>query len=246
VNATSLAVNSLTVNTGGTTVLNGSVTINGNFTVTGSTTTSNTASVASTANVITLNNVVSPGVATDTNSNGGGITLFGTKNKTIAWNAGTLAWDINQSIKEFPNKEEKIQQNRGRVSHAPKIRHETDLLAYAFGIVIGLILSMPSFLADANFRGAVESRKVEQIVNAANRWPQDSVRYDAAYFLLKKEFPVQANEVARTATEKIQNGYPGWKNLYYSANATDLEKQIAKKKLMELDPLTNFDSEISN
>ena len=157
-----------------------------------------------------------------------------------------IGTDINQSIKEFPNKEEKIQQNRGKVSHAPKIRRETDLLAYAFGIVIGLILSMPSFLADANFRGAVESRKVEQIVNAANRWPQDSVRYDAAYFLLKKEFPVQAKEVARSATEKIPNGYPGWKNLYYSANATDLEKQIAKKKLMELDPLTNFDSEISN
>jgi hypothetical protein len=119
-------------------------------------------------------------------------------------------------------------------------------LAYAFGLVLGIILSIPPFLADANFRGAIESRKVEQIIDAANRWPQNSVRYDAAYFLLKKEFPVQATEVARTATKRIPDGYSGWKNLFNSPNATSSEKQIAKNKLKEMDPLTDFETQSLN
>lgn len=154
--------------------------------------------------------------------------------------------DINQRMADNSHRIEKPQQGKTDNRVIQKAKHEADLLAYALGLMVGLILSIPPLLADANFRSAVESRKVDQIINSANRWPQNSVRYDAAFFLLKKEFPVQATEVARTATKKIPYGYPGWRNLFNSPNATSSEKQIAKNKLEELDPLTDFETQNLN
>ncbi len=124
-------------------------------------------------------------------------------------------------------------------------KNQTDshLLAYAAGVVFGTIVCLPPFLADSNFRNALESRKVDRIVAAANRWPQDSVRFDAAYFVLRKEFPSQATEIARTAVQKIPMGYLGWKNLAEAPHASTSEKQVAEIKLRELDPLASIVSE---
>jgi hypothetical protein len=94
--------NSLTLgNTGATIEALGNTTVYGNFTVFGDSVEINAAEVTVDDNNIVLNGISSP---TDTNANGGGITLKGNTDKTIIYdkdcpNVGTTgSWSFNQNI----------------------------------------------------------------------------------------------------------------------------------------------------
>jgi len=83
----------LTLNPANTT--SGTVNIPGHLTVQGTTTTINSATMTVDDPNIELNSVGSP---SDANANGGGITLKGTTDKTIAWIDATDAWTLNNRL----------------------------------------------------------------------------------------------------------------------------------------------------
>ncbi len=72
----------------------GDVTISGNLTINGSTTTVSTTNIT----VEDKNIVLASGVSTDEDADGGGITLLGASDKTIAWSLDHDAWDISENI----------------------------------------------------------------------------------------------------------------------------------------------------
>jgi hypothetical protein len=71
------------------------LTVGGDLTVNGTMTTINTVTVALDDNNLELNAVDTP---TDANCDGGGLTLKGTTDKTIAWSNTTDTWQYNQGI----------------------------------------------------------------------------------------------------------------------------------------------------
>jgi len=71
------------------------MTIGGDLTVNGTMTTLNTVTVTFDDPNLQLNSVASP---TDANCDGGGLTLKGTTDKTIAWTNSTDSWAFNQGI----------------------------------------------------------------------------------------------------------------------------------------------------
>jgi hypothetical protein len=73
----------------------GNVVIAADFTVSGTTTTINTATLEVEDKNIELGKVTTP---SDVTADGGGITLLGTTNKTIAWTNSTDQWHFNQGI----------------------------------------------------------------------------------------------------------------------------------------------------
>ena len=74
--------------------LTGNLTIAGNLTVNGTTTTVNSTTLTVDDKNIELGTVASP---TDTTADGGGITLKGATDKTIAWSNANDRWDVNQA-----------------------------------------------------------------------------------------------------------------------------------------------------
>ena len=77
--------------------LDDNITITGNLTVNGATTTVNSTTLTIDDKNIELGSTASP---TDSTADGGGITLKGTTDKTIAWENDTNQWNVNQKWTE--------------------------------------------------------------------------------------------------------------------------------------------------
>ena len=77
--------------------LDDNITIAGNLTVNGATTTVNSTTLTVDDKNIELGSTASP---TDSTADGGGITLKGTTDKTIAWENDTNQWNVNQKWTE--------------------------------------------------------------------------------------------------------------------------------------------------
>ena len=77
--------------------LDDNITIAGNLTVNGATTTVNSTTVSVDDKNIELGSTASPSAST---ADGGGITLKGTTDKTIAWENDTNQWNVNQKFTE--------------------------------------------------------------------------------------------------------------------------------------------------
>ena len=76
-------------------VIGKNLTVGGNLTVSGTTTTIDSTTLSVDDKNIELGSTASP---TDTTADGGGITLKGTTDKTIAWENDTDSWDFNQDL----------------------------------------------------------------------------------------------------------------------------------------------------
>jgi len=72
----------------------GNFTIGGNLTVSGTTTTINTATLDVEDKNVVLGKVATP---TDVTADGGGLTIKGSTDKTIAWSNANDRWDVNQA-----------------------------------------------------------------------------------------------------------------------------------------------------
>lgn len=85
--------------------IGGTLTVNGNLNVTGSTVTIDTAVLQVEDHNIELGVVASP---TDITADGGGITLKGTTDKTIAYDNGNSSWDHSEHVNVASGKEYRI------------------------------------------------------------------------------------------------------------------------------------------
>ena len=105
------------------------------------------------------------------------------------------------------------------------------------GALVGLILALPPFYADAAWRNALESKELPRIVAAANQWPQSTDRYiQAVKILFENKFYVESLEFSRQGLEFNPNSARLWYFLYQLPGATESEKSSAISNLSRLDP----------
>jgi len=108
------------------------------------------------------------------------------------------------------------------------------------GAVVGLILAVPSFYAEANWRTALSSKDLNQIVSAADQWPQSTDRYiQVSKALYENKFDKESLDFVRKGLNFNSNNARLWYFLYQLPNSTQEEKDTAKSKLKILDP--NFE-----
>jgi O-antigen ligase len=114
----------------------------------------------------------------------------------------------------------------------------TDVLAISGGLIIGLILTMPFFIADTQFRSTVRSGDVNKIMAAVQKWPQSVENMNFVTSLFRQGgFPDQSLSIARKAVKVNAKSFEAWQQLYISPNATESERKAALAKMKELDPL---------
>jgi len=103
---------------------------------------------------------------------------------------------------------------------------------------IGLLISMPPFLADAKMRSAVTSNQGEQVAKVAKSWPLDSFRLNrAAVAFANAGINATAIELSEVSIKNFPEDYLGWFALYQLTPVSDSKREIYLKKLHELDPL---------
>ena len=121
-------------------------------------------------------------------------------------------------------------------SHAAETQPGVVLVGVA-GFIVGLIIALPPFMADAGYRSALKAGQLNAVVAAANRFPLDSLRMAQAVatFEDNKAF-VEAHEMALKAIEYNPDFFDAWRLLGFISTSTPEEKKLANSNLQRLDP----------
>ena len=140
---------------------------------------------------------------------------------------------------ETLNRKIKRQRNSAKIT-GQSLPASALLAGFATGL-IGLLVTLPAFVADANWFKALNSQKVEQVHKAALAWPMDSSRINfGAQTLIQNKFNFQALELARKARKFNPRSFDSWNLIYGISLETPIpetEKAEALRILKILDPL---------
>jgi O-antigen ligase len=119
-------------------------------------------------------------------------------------------------------------------------RDASEVLAVGAGSIIGLIISLPPFIADAQFRSTVLKGEITKIESALQRWPQNVSNMNFASDLFRKGgFPDQALDMARKAVALNPRNFEAWQQIFLSQNAPEAERNAALIKMREMDPFNS-------
>lgn len=116
--------------------------------------------------------------------------------------------------------------------------HSARNISVAFGLIIGLLISTPELVKDAQFRAALKSGNGNRILEIAQEWPQsmDRINITTGIFL-ENGLPKQGAQIAYFGLEYNPDNLSGWRFLYINTDITVEEKTLALSKMQELDPL---------
>jgi O-antigen ligase len=111
------------------------------------------------------------------------------------------------------------------------------VLAGVGGFIVGLIIALPPFTADATWRTALRSTDAGTVQAAALKFPMDSSRLATAALLFEdsKLYP-QALALARKGVSYNPEYFDAWKVLSYISQSTPEEKAKAIEMMRKLDP----------
>ena len=106
------------------------------------------------------------------------------------------------------------------------------------GVFLGLVLTLPLYVSDANFRTSVISGDISGLMRNIDKWPKSVERNNLTTNILfavnNQEF---AERSARMAIKLNPNNFEAWANLYKITTLSNNEKATIYSKLKELDPL---------
>jgi len=113
-------------------------------------------------------------------------------------------------------------------------------LIIGVGVLVGLLMTAPPFLADTKWFSALNSRQVNNVEAAlASKLfnPSDSAKYFQAVNVFQtSNLTDQARTYALKAVKFNPDYFDGWKILYGLPNATQKEKSDALMNMKRLDP----------
>jgi len=116
----------------------------------------------------------------------------------------------------------------------------TGLRAF-LGLIIGILISIPPFIADVSYQTALNARSagsMEKALVSAYFKPTDSYRLaNTVQVFEKSNLPELARKYAQIGVKFNPDFTDAWKMLYYVTGATVEEKAKAKNELIRLDPL---------
>jgi hypothetical protein len=130
----------------------------------------------------------------------------------------------------------------------PKYDKKISIRAIGIFLIITQTLFINSYLgSELKFKSAIEQGEVNNITEKLQSWPKRNDRYYIVTQLFEKGgFPDRALEIAKEATTYWPNNYEAWQLVYLATAATAEDKQIAVKKMLELDPLNDNLSDFKN
>ena len=111
-------------------------------------------------------------------------------------------------------------------------------IAVSFGLLIGIVISLPLLLADGQFRSTIKAGDVIKIEQNLNQWPQSVIRMNlAAQIFIDGGFSDRALIISQKAVELNPRNFEAWEKIYLNPQADENTKSQALAKMRELDPL---------
>lgn len=111
-------------------------------------------------------------------------------------------------------------------------------LAGVAGFAIGLLIALPPFINDAQWRSSLKSSDANKVIASSTKWPIDSYRLaNNAILLEQSKLSDQAYELAKRGVEYNPGYFDAWKVLGGVSKSTPEEKAQALEMMKKLDPL---------
>ena len=108
--------------------------------------------------------------------------------------------------------------------------------------LMGIFIGAPTFVQDAKFRQAISAGDARLLIEISNSWPRSSDRISLIGGVLRTNgFPIESREVLRRGIKFNPNHFETWRELYLCPGISDSERNIARKRMVALDP---FGSEV--
>ena len=131
-----------------------------------------------------------------------------------------------------------VAQEKGKKSTKPVRASAGTTLAIFIGMIIGVLVGMPPYLASAKYKGALETGSPTAVQEAAYFWPQDASRMiQVSLTLNDNQLEAQGLVVALDAVERFPNNYGVWATLNSMKSASAEQKAQALAQMKRLDPL---------
>lgn len=110
-------------------------------------------------------------------------------------------------------------------------------VAIFVGLLIGLGLGLPPFLADTKFRLALELGNPTLIQKSVTQWPIDDIRLMQGSGVLKNgKLEPEALALAKLGAKRDPRSFYAWQGIYSSTLATAAERTEALRRMRILDP----------
>ena len=150
----------------------------------------------------------------------------------IGYEINTRDTQLIHESKDVSSKDKKSKKV-GKTEVAP-----VTIIGVFLGLLAGAILSLPSLVASAQHKSALESGSYERVVVLAYSWPTDPYRMvQVASVLAGSKFEKEALNVTLDATVKFPSEFKVWESLFNAPNATEEQKAEALAQMKRLDPL---------
>ena len=131
-----------------------------------------------------------------------------------------------------------VEKKSGKNSSKPVQSSAGSVMGIFVGLVTGVLVGLPPFLASAKYKSALETSSPTVIQEAAYVWPLDASRMiQVSLTLNDNKLEPQGLEVALDATEQFPNNYSVWATLNAMKSATKQQKAEALAQMKRLDPL---------
>lgn len=140
-------------------------------------------------------------------------------------------------------KQETLMPNEGQGRQATKAKNRDAVqlggyLAGVSGFAIGLLIGLPPFINDSQWRSSLKSQDALKVFSSTVKWPMDSFRLaNNAILFEQSNLPDRAYELAKKGAEYNPGSFDAWKVLASVSRATPEEKMRAQQMLKKLDPL---------
>jgi hypothetical protein len=130
-----------------------------------------------------------------------------------------------------------VKSNKKSSSSDPLIPASAAMSAFV-GFVIGIIIALPPFIKDVEFRNIqTKSGDSQQLIDLVQSWPLDSSLLNRGSVLLSNSgLNVLSGQVALFSTKAFPNDYAAWYSLYELSGVGSTEREQYRKVLKRIDP----------
>jgi rRNA maturation protein Rpf1 len=144
---------------------------------------------------------------------------------------GLVSYSVIQNSSHATNQESK------QISIVSKSKGNPIFITFV-GLAIGLVIALPPFVADAQWRAALRKGDGAAIIKNATQWPEDSRRLtEIAFALEKSNLPDDAIKIARENVRFNPRSTDAWRLLAQLSKSTPEEKTQGVAMMHKLDPL---------
>jgi O-antigen ligase len=153
----------------------------------------------------------------------------------------SLGWVLSGAIVGY-EKHTRTENESKKLLLRKKLKSQ-DIIKILSGLIVGLFIGISPLLSDMKMYTALSTGKIELMKNVTDYYPKNVTYLNVvAEIFEKNKLYSESLIVARYCVEKFPNSGFAWSVIYRSPLVSEVDRELAKAKLLEINPYAKFDN----